>query len=128
MHLQYPPASDTKVVRCTRGAIFFVLVDLRPERDFFLQNITIELNQENMTALYVPKRFANGYQVLRDKTDICYLHSELYTPSADGGLMYNDPLLKLEWPLPVSMISPKDQTYRPLAESEADLRRRMSQT
>ena len=128
IHLQYPPAADTKVVRCTRGAIFFVLIDLRPESDSFLQHVTIELNQENMMAIYVPKRFANGYQTLCDNTDICYLHSEFYTPSSDGGLMYYDPILKLEWPLPVSIISPRDQTYRLLAKGDTELIRRMSQT
>jgi dTDP-4-dehydrorhamnose 3,5-epimerase len=128
IHLQYPPAVDTKLVRCTRGAIFFVLIDIRPESDTYLQHITIELNQDNMTALYIPERFANGYQVLCDNTDICYLHSEFYTPSAEGGLMYNDPRLKIEWPLPISVISPKDQSYRLLAEVESEIRLRMSLT
>jgi dTDP-4-dehydrorhamnose 3,5-epimerase len=128
IHLQYPPAADTKLVRCTRGAIFFALIDLRPESGTYLQHITVELNHKNMTALYVPARFANGYQVLCDGTDICYLHSEFYNPSAEGGLMYDDPFLKLGWPLPVSVISPRDQEYRPLAEMEAEIRRRMSLT
>jgi dTDP-4-dehydrorhamnose 3,5-epimerase len=107
---------------------FFVLIDLRPESETYLQHITIELNQENMTALYIPERFANGYQVLCDSTDIYYMHSEFFTSAAEGGLMHDDPMLGLEWPLPVSVISPKDQAYRLLAEGEAEIKRRMSQT
>ena len=79
-----------------------------------------------MTALYVPERFAHGYQALRDCTDTSYQFGEFYTPEAEGGLRYDDPRLGLQWPLPVSVISQKDQAFRPYRESEGELKRRMS--
>jgi dTDP-4-dehydrorhamnose 3,5-epimerase len=126
MHFQYPPAPESKLVRCTRGAILDVIVDLRPESPTYLEHISVELNEDNMTALYVPERFAHGYQVLRDNTDMTYQASEFYTSSAEGGLRHDDPRLGLAWPLPVSLISPKDQAFRLLREAEDDVRRRMS--
>ncbi len=126
MHFQYPPAAETKLVRCTRGAILDIIVDLRPESPTYLEHISVELNEDNMTALYVPERFAHGYQALRDNTDTSYQVGEFYTPSAEGGLRYDDPRLGLKWPLPVSVISPKDQAFRPLREIEDEVKRRMS--
>jgi dTDP-4-dehydrorhamnose 3,5-epimerase len=126
MHFQYPPKAETKLVRCTRGAILDIIVDLRPESRTFLDHVAIELNQDNMTALYVPERFAHGYQALHDGTDTSYEVGEFYTPQAEGGLRYDDPQLDLSWPLPVSTISPKDQAFRPLREIEGELKRRMS--
>src|ERR1700751_2139392 len=111
MHFQFPPAAETKLVRCTRGAILDIIVDLRPESATYLQHIAVELNDENQCALYVPERFAHGYQTLRDNTDTSYQVGEFYTPDAEGGLMYNDPKLGLKWPLPVSVISDKDQKF-----------------
>jgi dTDP-4-dehydrorhamnose 3,5-epimerase len=127
MHFQYPPAAETKLVRCTRGGIIDIIIDLRPESDTYLHHIAVELNEDNMTALYVPERFAHGYQVLCDRTDTSYQVGEFYTPEAEGGLMYNDPRLGLAWPLPVTAISQKDQQFRPLDEIEVDVTRRMYQ-
>ena len=90
MHFQFPPAAETKIVRCTRGAMLDIIIDLRPESPTYLEHIAIELNAKNMRSLYVPKRFAHGYQVLQDNTDASYEMSERYTPSAEGGLAYND--------------------------------------
>jgi dTDP-4-dehydrorhamnose 3,5-epimerase len=126
MHFQYPPAAESKLVRCTRGAILDIIVDLRPESPTYLEHIEVELNEDNMTALYVPERFAHGYQALRDNTDTSYQVGEFYTPNAEGGLRHDDPLLGLTWPLPVSVISPKDQAFRPLREIEDEVKRRMS--
>jgi len=126
MHFQYPPAAESKLVRCTRGAILDIIVDLRPESPTYLEHVCAELNEDNMTALYVPERFAHGYQVLCDGTDTSYQVGEFYTPSTEGGLRYDDPRLGLKWPLPVSVISPKDQAFRPLREIEDEVRRRMS--
>jgi dTDP-4-dehydrorhamnose 3,5-epimerase len=126
MHFQYPPAAESKLVRCTRGAILDIIVDLRPESPTYLEHIEVELNEDNMTALYVPERFAHGYQALRDNTDTSYQVGEFYTPNAEGGLRHDDPLLSLTWPLPVSVISPKDQAFRPLREIEDEVKRRMS--
>ena len=126
MHFQYPPAAETKLVRCTRGAILDIIVDLRPESGTYLQHVAVELDEDNMRALYVPERFAHGYQALRDKTDTSYQVGEFYTPNAEGGLLHDDPRLGLKWPLPVTVISQKDQIFRPLDEIEAEVKRRMS--
>jgi len=126
MHFQYPPAAETKLVRCTRGAILDIIVDLRPESPTFLEHVSIELNEDNMTALYVPERFAHGYQALRDGTDTSYQVGEFYTPHTEGGLRYDDPQLGLRWPLPASTISPKDQAFRSFREVEGELKRGMS--
>lgn len=126
MHFQYPPMAETKLVRCTRGAILDIIVDLRPESETYLQHIAVELNEENMRALYVPERFAHGYQALRDGTDTSYQVGEFYAPSTEGGLRHDDPALGLEWPLPVSVVSPKDQAFPPLRDIEGELKRKMS--
>jgi dTDP-4-dehydrorhamnose 3,5-epimerase len=126
MHFQFPPAPETKLVRCTRGAILDIIVDLRPESATYLQHISVELNEENQRSLYVPERFAHGYQVLRDNTETSYQVGEFYTPSTESGLLHNDPKLNLEWPLPVSVISDKDQKFALLEEIEPELKRRMT--
>jgi dTDP-4-dehydrorhamnose 3,5-epimerase len=125
-HFQYPPAAETKLVRCTRGAIYDIIVDLRPESPTFLQHVGVELNEDNQRALYVPERFAHGYQTLCDKTDTSYLVGEFYTPETEGGLLYNDPSLNLAWPLPVSVISDKDRKFPLYREIERELKRKMS--
>ena len=125
MHFQYPPAAETKIVRCTRGAIVDIIVDLRPESPTYLEHVAVELSAENMRALYVPERFAHGYQTLQDNTEASYQMSERYTPSAEGGLPYDDPRLGLEWPLPVTIVSTRDGSFRPLVEIEGGLRLKM---
>lgn len=125
MHFQYPPAAETKLVRCTRGAIYDIIVDLRPESPTYLQHFGIELNEDNQLALYVPERFAHGYQTLCDKTDTGYLVGEFYTPEEDGGLRHDDPSLKLTWPLPVTAISPKDQAFALYRDTKPALERKM---
>jgi len=126
MHFQFPPASETKVVRCTRGAIVDIIVDLRPESATYLEHIAVELTADNHRALYVPERFAHGYQVLEDKTETSYQVGEFYAPGFEGGLRYDDPRLGLEWPLPVSVISDKDKVWKLLSEQENELKARMS--
>lgn len=126
MHFQYPPAAETKIVRCTKGAIFDIIVDLRPESPTYLQHVGVELNETNQRALYVPERFAHGYQVLCDDTDTSYGVGEFYTPGAEGGLMHDDPMLGLTWPLAVTTISDKDQNFPHLADCETEVKRRMS--
>lgn len=125
MHFQYPPAAETKLVRCTRGAILDIIVDLRPESPTYLRHVAVELSEDNQRALYVPERFAHGYQVLRDNTDTSYQVGEFYTPGSEGGLRYDDPALGLEWPLPVTAISDKDRVWPLLQEVEAEVVRRM---
>lgn len=125
MHFQFPPAAETKLVRCTRGAILDIIVDLRPESPTYLEHVAVELNEDNQRALFVPERFAHGYQALVDNTDTSYQVGEFYTPEAESGLMYNDPRLGLNWPLQVSVISEKDQNFRVLEQFESELRKKM---
>jgi dTDP-4-dehydrorhamnose 3,5-epimerase len=126
MHFQFPPAAETKLVRCTRGGILDIIVDLRPESSTYLQHVAVELNDDNQRALYVPERFGHGYQTLQDNTDTSYQVGEFYTPDAEGGLMYNDPRLELRWPMAVTAISEKDQKFPLLDQFESELKRRMA--
>jgi dTDP-4-dehydrorhamnose 3,5-epimerase len=125
MHFQYPPAAETKLVRCSRGAILDIIVDLRPESPTYLQHTLVELTANNHRGLYVPERFAHGYQTLEDNTETTYHAGEFYTAGCEGGLLYNDPLLQLAWPLPVSVMSDKDRQWKPLADIENELKWRM---
>jgi len=126
MHFQFPPFAESKLVRCTRGRIVDIIVDLRPESSTYLDHFAVELTADNYLSLYVPERFAHGYQVLENITETSYQVGEFYAPSAEGGLMYKDPQLGLVWPLPVTEISPKDNTWKLLKEIEPELRRRMT--
>jgi dTDP-4-dehydrorhamnose 3,5-epimerase len=126
MHFQYPPAAETKLVRATRGAILDIIVDLRPESPTYLEHVAVELSGDNHRALYVPERFAHGYQVLEDDTETSYQVGEFYAPETEGGLLYRDLRLGLEWPLGVAEISPKDAAWRPLSEVGVEVARRMS--
>jgi dTDP-4-dehydrorhamnose 3,5-epimerase len=125
MHFQFPPAAETKLVRCTRGAILDIIVDLRPESPTYLQNVAVELNEDNGRALYVPERFAHGYQVLRDKTETSYQVGEFYTPGCESGLLHDDTRLGLQWPLAVEEISDKDRHWKTLDQQEDEIRQRM---
>ena len=111
MHYQVPPATETKLVRCTRGAIYDVIVDLRPDSPTYLQHYGIELSADNYRSLYVPEMFAHGYQTLTPEAEIVYVVSEFYTPGCERGLRYNDPVFDIQWPLPISLISQKDSSW-----------------
>jgi dTDP-4-dehydrorhamnose 3,5-epimerase len=126
MHFQFPPAAETKLVRCTRGAILDIIVDLRPESPTFLEHVEVELTADNHRALYVPERFAHGYQTLEAATETSYQVGEFYTPSMEGGLRYDDPRLGLTWPLAIGELSEKDAAWPLLDEIEAELKERMS--
>ena len=126
MHFQYPPAAETKLVRATRGAIVDVIVDLRPESDTYLQHVAVELTAENGRSLYVPRRFAHGYQVMEDETETSYLVGEFYSPQHEGGLRFDDPALDITWPLPAGEMSDKDRGWLLLAEAGPEIARRMT--
>lgn len=126
MHFQYPPAAETKLVRCVRGAILDVIVDLRPESPTYLEHVAVELDATSGRAIYVPRRFAHGYQTLEDATETMYLVGEFYSPSDEGGLRYDDPRLGIEWPLEVTSISAKDSAWPLLDEVEEELKAKMS--
>jgi len=126
MHFQIPPAAETKLVRATRGAILDIIVDLRPESPTYLGYEAVELNDQNRRALYVPERFAHGYQVLVDDTETSYQVGEFYSPPNERALRYDDPQLGLDWPLPVAVISEKDRDAPLLETWEERLRLEMT--
>jgi dTDP-4-dehydrorhamnose 3,5-epimerase len=126
LHFQYPPAAETKYVRCTKGAVLDVIVDLRPESPTYLEHLAIVLSVENGRGLYIPKRFAHGFITLEDDTELNYLIGESHVPNAEGGLRYDDPMLGLDWPLPVRVISQRDTAWKPIVEIEDELKSRMS--
>jgi dTDP-4-dehydrorhamnose 3,5-epimerase len=116
MHFQREPHGEAKVVSCGRGAIVDVIVDLRPTSPTFRQWQPFELNAENRHQLYVPLGFAHGFQTLRDDTEVDYLISEFYCREASSGVRYDDPMLKIQWPLLISVISDRDRNW-PLMET-----------
>jgi dTDP-4-dehydrorhamnose 3,5-epimerase len=126
MHFQFPPAAETKYVRCTRGAVLDIIVDLRPESPTYLEHVEVELSADNHRGIYVPERFAHGYQALEDKSETSYQVGEFYTPGCEGGLRYDDPALGLSWPLPVTEISDKDRSWPLLSEIEDEVMQRMA--
>jgi dTDP-4-dehydrorhamnose 3,5-epimerase len=126
MHFQIPPAGETKLIRCTAGGLLDVIVDLRPESPTFLEHVRAELTAENRRSLYVPERFAHGYLTLSDDTEACYQVGEFYSPEHERALRFDDPRLRLEWPIPVRHISDKDKAAPLLDTWEGHLRAEMS--
>ncbi len=119
MHYQIPPAAETKLVRCTRGAIYDVIVDLRPESPTYLQHVGVELTADNRRQLYVPELFAHGYLTLQPGTEVAYQVGEFYTPGYERGIRWDDPALGIRWPAPVEVISDKDAAWPAWAAREA---------
>jgi dTDP-4-dehydrorhamnose 3,5-epimerase len=111
MHFQLGPHSETKVVRCLKGAIWDVIIDLRPESLTYRRWQGFELTADSQRQLYVPKGFAHGFQTLCDDTQVCYLISAFYAPRAASGVRYDDPAFSIDWPLPVTQISEKDRAW-----------------
>jgi dTDP-4-dehydrorhamnose 3,5-epimerase len=120
MHYQRAPYAEAKLVRCVRGAIIDIIVDLRPDSPSYLKHEAFELTESNYRELYVPRGFAHGFQTLTDNVEVTYLVSAMYTPSAERGLRYNDPKLGIEWPLEVTTISDKDKAW-PLIQDGVEI-------
>ena len=118
LHYQLPPSGEVKLVRCTAGSLWDVIVDLRPGSPTYLRHFGIELSARNRIALYVPEMFAHGYQTLEDDTEVFYQMSEFYAPDLATGLRYNDPKLGINWPLAVTIVAEKDRTHSLLADTE----------
>lgn len=111
MHYQLPPAMETKLVRCTRGAIYDVIIDLRPDSPSYLQHFGVELSAENRKAYYVPEMFAHAYLTLTDGAEVVYQVGEFYTPGFERGVRYDDPRFNIQWPVPIEVISDKDASW-----------------
>ena len=114
MHFQRPPHEEVKLVRCHRGSIFDVIVDIRPSSPTRLRWEGVVLDAENRLALYVPKGFAHGYQTLEDDTEVFYQVSEYYHPESEGALLWNDPAVGIRWPITDVIVSEKDRKAAPL--------------
>jgi dTDP-4-dehydrorhamnose 3,5-epimerase len=111
MHYQRAPYEEVKLVRCTRGSIYDVIIDLRPDSPTYKQWIGVELTADGYKMLYVPGGFAHGFLTLEDDTEVTYQVSQFYTPGAEGGVRWNDPAFGIVWPGEVQVISDKDRSW-----------------
>ena len=111
MHYQIAPHEETKLVRCTRGAIYDVVIDLRPESPTWKQWMTMELTAENRKILYIPEGFAHGFQTLDDDTEVFYMMSDFYDSECSRGVRWDDPAFGIDWPHCERIISARDQQY-----------------
>lgn len=118
MHYQLAPHREVKLVRCVRGAIYDVIVDLRPNSPTYLRWTGVQLSQGTLCMLYVPEDFAHGFQTLQADCEVNYLVSAFFAPDAGAGVRYDDPALAIDWPLPVTRISEKDRAW-PLLEARS---------
>ena len=111
LHFQIEPYQETKLVRCTVGAVYDVIVDLREDSRTFRHWTGVELSSSNRLELYIPKGFAHGFQTLEDNTEVAYQISEYYRPEAARGVRWDDPAFGVKWPLPVAVISERDRSH-----------------
>ncbi len=117
LHYQTPPFAEMKFVRCIRGSVYDVAVDLRSGSDTFLQHHAEELSAENGRMIAIPEGFAHGFQTLEPDCELLYLHTQCYAKEYEGGLSYKDPLLAIEWPLAVVDVSDRDLSHPPIDDA-----------
>ena len=115
MHFQYPPKAEIKMVKCLRGSVFDVMIDLRSDSSTFLNWHGEILSAENMKMLYIPEGFAHGFQTLEENCELLYLHTEFYSPEHEGSVRYDDPKIEIKWPLEATDISERDKNHPLLA-------------
>ncbi|SFZ94008.1 dTDP-4-dehydrorhamnose 3,5-epimerase [Flaviramulus basaltis] len=111
MHYQSDGAEEVKLVRCTKGALLDVILDIRKDSPTFGQYISVEITEENARQVYIPKGFAHGFLTLKNNSEIAYLVSEFYTPGKENGIRWDDPFFKIDWPIINPILSDKDQDY-----------------
>ena len=111
MHYQAQPHAEAKLVRCTRGAIYDVVLDLRPESHTYKQWIAVDLTSDKRNMMYVPEGCAHGFLTLADETEVFYQMSEFYNPESSRGVRWNDPAFQIIWPAAIEVISERDRTY-----------------
>ena len=112
MHYQEHPYQETKLVRCTRGSVYEVMIDLRKDSKTFKQWDAVELCADQHKMLYIPEGMALGFQTLEDNTEVFYQMSQFYKPEYSKGLKYDDPSLKILWPLRITVVSQKDKSWK----------------
>ena len=111
MHYQVSPYEETKLVRCTKGAIYDVIIDLRQASPTYSQWTSVELTAENYRMLYVPENFAHGFITLEDDTEVMYQVSQFYTPDSERGIRWDDTAFSIDWPIEIQVISHKDKNW-----------------
>jgi len=112
LHFQYPPKAEIKLIRCTQGKVFDVMVDIRRESPTFLQWKGVELSADNYRMVIIPEGCAHGFQVLADDSELLYLHSEYFDSAFEGALSVLDPRIGIDWPLPIGEMSERDQGHQ----------------
>ena len=121
LHFQCPPHAEMKLIRCLRGKVWDVAVDLRAGSSTFLQWHAEELSPENARVMVIPERCGHGFQVMEEDSELLYLHTAFYAPEFEGGALFNDPRLNISWPLPVTDLSERDRKYPPITPDFAGL-------
>ena len=119
MHYQVAPAAETKIIRCTRGSMYFVILDLRADSPTFARHVGVVLTADNRKMAYVPAGFANGYQTLEDGTEVFYQISEFYSPEHSRGVRWDDPAFGIPWPDDERIIAERDRSYADLEPAGA---------
>jgi len=117
MHVQYPPRTEIKIVKCVSGLIFDVAVDIRKNSPTFLHWHSEILSNENFKMFYIPEGFAHGFQALENNSEIIYFNTAFYSSECEGGIRYNDPKIKIKWPLEPAEISEKDANFKLIDKS-----------
>jgi len=116
MHYQLPPFAEIKLVRCIAGIVYDVIIDLRKDSATFLQHFGTELSAANKQMIYIPEGFAHGFQALSDDAELIYHHSQYYTPGVEGGIRFDEPRVKINWPLAPQQLSERDLAHPYLNE------------
>jgi len=116
LHFQFPPKAEKKFVKCLRGSVFDVAVDLRYGSPTFLKWHGERLSEENMKTMYVPEGFAHGFQTLDENTELLYLHTEFYSPEHEGAVRYDEPMIDISWPQEVTDVSDRDRSHAMLTD------------
>ncbi|CAN2039938.1 dTDP-4-dehydrorhamnose 3,5-epimerase [Candidatus Magnetomoraceae bacterium gMMP-15] len=111
LHYQKPPKAEIKIVKCIKGAVYDVLVDIRKNSPTFLKWYGIEISRKNMKLIYIPEGFAHGFQVIEENSELLYFHTEFYCPEYEGAINYNDPMVCINWPLEITEVSERDRNH-----------------
>ncbi len=122
LHYQHPPYAEIKLVRCIRGRVLDVLVDLRFDSPTFLKHCIVELDSQSAESVYIPEGFAHGFQTLEDNTELLYFHTAFYEPGHEGGLRWNDPRLSINWPFAPVQLSERDRQLPLISDSFQGIR------